>query len=194
MKKFGWVVVLVLALMLAPAVVSAQMAVRPNQGAEKETIGANFKVVPADQFNWDAVVGIQKSINLSYPAFVSSAVYEYPTYYDYLNGYLTGGNGGYAECYASIPFTKGAKKIVGIYFLINAESVGSVYVGFMRIPWTTGNPAYFSYFTNSITGWIVMYWEPLKAARPVINPLDSFVAEFYATNAAHLRACMVIYQ
>lgn len=115
MKKYGWMVLLALALVMVPAVLSAQT---PNKGVEKETIGTNFKVVPADQFNWDAVTGIGKSINLAYPAFVSSYGYEYATYYDYYYGWLTGGNGGKAECYASVPFTKGAKKIVGIYFLM----------------------------------------------------------------------------
>jgi len=64
----------------------------------------------------------------------------------------------------------------------------------MRIPWGTGAATYYTYFGNSITGWIVMYWEPAKINRPVILPTDSFVAEFYATNAAHLRGCAVVYQ
>jgi hypothetical protein len=192
MKKFGWVVLLVLALVMVPAVLTAQVPSSRSRTIDKQPVG-NLKIIPADQFNWDAVVGIQKTVNLSPFAFVADP-YQEMIYYAWAQGLIWGGETSYAEALANLTFPKGAKKITAIYWMIYTVGTNDCYVGLYKAPWSTANPTQYVGGWNGSTGWQVLYWEPAKPQWPVINPTDTFYIEFYGNGDAALRGCAVAYK
>lgn len=194
MNKFvrAGLFILAAALVLSPAVLSAQAGLPKGGGIDKQPVG-DIQTIPADSRSLDAIAGIQKTVNLSPFAFVADP-YQHDVFYSYIGGYLRGGDGGYSECFGNLTFPKGAKKIVAVYWLVHTAAASDCYVAIYRNTWSTSNPSPLTGGYNSLTGWQLLAWSPPKPSWPVINPTDTFFIEFYATSNAQLKGVAVVYK
>jgi hypothetical protein len=143
MNKFvrAGLFILAAALVLSPAVLSAQAGLPKGGGIDKQPVG-DIQTIPADSRSLDAIAGIQKTVNLSPFAFVADP-YQHDVFYSYIGGYLRGGDGGYSECFGNLDvFRKAPKKIVAVYLALSIpRRRRTVIVAIYRNTWSTSNPS-----------------------------------------------------
>jgi hypothetical protein len=199
MRKNGWVILVVLALLAVPAFVSAQS--RP--GHEPKPIIINQAGVGtitmervASPPNPDTVMGIQKTINIPASAFVvndlSYATFGYVTsYYGYLYGES---NSYYTYLTAPIVFPKGAKKIQRIDFYIWDDYGSGVYLSAWDQTPYVSNSHQMCYGTTDYSGaWIKYSWAPAKPYY-MIYPTHSYYVYVGVLYDAYIQEVVVTWQ